>query len=155
MSVSASTGRCAAVDIEPQSTWLTNHLPELLKLPPTSTDIWGADLIYMHSFYKPDESVDFFIPSLKIKGLSSSDHMAQRCSGSFFQTATTPISEKLGHFVKCNKIKDLLILNFYLIDKSTKISKVFTDQPTFILWIWTNVVLTAATHSKKVWTEAN
>lgn len=32
-----------------QNTWLTNHLPELLKLPPTNTVIWGADLIYMHS----------------------------------------------------------------------------------------------------------
>ncbi len=36
---------------------------------------------------------------------------------------TTPIPEKLGHFIKCNKsrICDLFILfNFFLIDKSSK-----------------------------------
>ncbi len=38
-----------------------------------------------------------------------------------YRICTTPIPEKLGHFVKCNKICDLFILfNFYLIDNSTK-----------------------------------
>ncbi len=78
----------------------------------------------------------------------------------FGEIKNVPIPGKLGHFVKCknkSRICDLLILfNFYLIDKCTK--KRF---PKFSL---TNVnvfckyeqilFLTAATHSKKIGTEA-